>query len=245
VLIAVPFARLSVRRRGRRELIGLDYAARWTTPDPSTPTYKAIKLYRNYDGSKSTFGETSVAASVPNPDELSAFAAVRSDGALTVMVVNKVLSGSTPVTISLAGFAPGVSTQAWQLTAANALARLPDVALSGSTLTTTVPQQSVTLFVVPPASGGANKPPVAAATATPTSGVTPLAVSFDGNGSSDPDGSIALYSWSFGDGATATGVTASHTYASAGTYTAMPASTSSGPLAARRATRASARSGRT
>ena len=28
---------------------------------PSTPTYKAIKMYRNYDGSRSTFGDTSVA----------------------------------------------------------------------------------------------------------------------------------------------------------------------------------------
>ena len=41
---------------------GLDTAARWTTPASSTPTYKAMKMYRNYDGNKSTFGDTSVAA---------------------------------------------------------------------------------------------------------------------------------------------------------------------------------------
>ena len=46
---------------------GLDMAARWTTPAASTPTYKAMKMYRNYDGSKSTFGETSVAAAAPTP----------------------------------------------------------------------------------------------------------------------------------------------------------------------------------
>src|SRR5256885_14148051 len=57
---------------------GLDLAARWTTPDPSTPTYKAIKIYRNYDGAKSTFGETSVLTTVANPDNLSAFSAIRS-----------------------------------------------------------------------------------------------------------------------------------------------------------------------
>ncbi len=51
--------------------------ARWTTPAASTPTYKAMKMYRNYDGNKSTFGDTSVAASTPNPDAVSAFAAVR------------------------------------------------------------------------------------------------------------------------------------------------------------------------
>jgi len=61
----------------------------------------------------------------------------------------------------------------------------------------------------------ANQPPTAAFTATPT----PLAVAVDGSASSDPDGTVTTYSWDFGDGATDTGVTASHTYAAAGTYT--------------------------
>src|SRR4029453_1335075 len=95
---------------------GLDFAARWTTPATSTPTYKAIKLYRNYDGNRSTFGDTSVAATVPNPDNLSAFAAVRtSDGALTIMVISKVLSGTTPVTVNLSNFASAGRAQVWQL----------------------------------------------------------------------------------------------------------------------------------
>jgi hypothetical protein len=34
---------------------GLDMATRWTTPDSSTPTYNSIKMYRNYDGQKSSF----------------------------------------------------------------------------------------------------------------------------------------------------------------------------------------------
>lgn len=41
---------------------------------------------------------------------------------------------------------------------------------------------------------------------------------FNGSGSSDPDGSITIYSWSFGDGTTGSGVTPSHTYAASGTY---------------------------
>jgi len=45
-------------------------------------------------------------------------------------------------------------------------------------------------------------------------------VSFNGSGSSDSDGSITLYAWSFGEGGSSSGVTASHTYSSAGTYTA-------------------------
>ena len=66
------------------------------------------------------------------------------------------------------------------------------------------------------ASGGpVNQPPVAAFTAT-ASGLT---VNVNGSGSSDPDGTIASHSWTFGDGGTATGATASRTYAAGGTYT--------------------------
>jgi hypothetical protein len=128
---------------------GLDMANRWTTPDPSTATYKAMKLYRNYDGKKSTFGDTSVSAVVPNPDNVSAFAAVRStDGALTVMVISKHLSGNTPVTLNLANFGAKGFAQVWQLTASNTITRLADVPFSAGRLTKTLPAQSVTLFVL-------------------------------------------------------------------------------------------------
>ncbi|NUU04870.1 PKD domain-containing protein [Leifsonia sp. C5G2] len=65
------------------------------------------------------------------------------------------------------------------------------------------------------AGGGANQPP----TASFTVGINGLAVSVDGRASSDPDGTISSYAWSFGDGGTASGSTAGHTYAAAGTYT--------------------------
>ena len=65
-----------------------------------------------------------------------------------------------------------------------------------------------------------NKPPTAAATATPTIGTAPITVSFEGSASADSDGSIATYLWTFGDGSTATGKTASHTYTDAGDYPA-------------------------
>ena len=202
---------------------GLDIGARWTTPATSTPTYKAMKMFRNYDGNKSGFGDTSVrATSTANADNLSVFAAERaSDGAVTVMVIAKVLSGSTPVTINLSNFAAGSAAQVWQLTSANAINRLADVAVSGQSLSTSVPAQSVTLFVVPAGGGPVNQPPVANFVATPTSGVAPLTVAFDASLSSDPDGTIASYSWAFGDGGTATGVTASHQYVAAGSYNAV------------------------
>jgi hypothetical protein len=134
---------------------GMDLATRWTTPESTTPTFKAMKMYRNYDGSKSGFGDTSVSTTVPNPDNLSAFGALRtSDGALTIMVVSKVLSGSTPLTINLAGFANRGVAEVWQLTSSNAIQRLTDLSVSPNSLTTSVPAQSITLFVLPPAVNG-------------------------------------------------------------------------------------------
>jgi PKD repeat protein len=68
-----------------------------------------------------------------------------------------------------------------------------------------------------------NKAPVAKASATPTSGTVPLAVSFSSAGSSDADGSIAAYAWDLdGDGQydDSSAQNPSSTYSNAGTYTA-------------------------
>jgi serine protease len=44
-------------------------------------------------------------------------------------------------------------------------------------------------------------------------------LTFDGSGSSDPDGTITSYNWDFGDGTTGEGVTPTHIYVTNGTYT--------------------------
>ena len=68
-------------------------------------------------------------------------------------------------------------------------------------------------------------PPTAVASGAPTSGNAPLAVSFDGSGSSDPDaGDTISYSWDLnGDGTFGDSTVAkpSFTYTSAGTYNAV------------------------
>ena len=69
-------------------------------------------------------------------------------------------------------------------------------------------------------SSGGNNAPSAVASGSPTSGAAPLTVNFTGSGSSDPDSDPLTYSWDFGDSSTATGINVSHTYASAGPYTA-------------------------
>ena len=129
---------------------GLTLATRWTTPDASTPTFKAMQMFRNYDGKRSGFGEISVLDAAPDPDTVSSFASTRrSDGALTVMVINKSPFAPSAVTLSLAHFTPGPAAQVWQLTSANAITRAADAPVTAGALTLSVPAQSVTLFVIP------------------------------------------------------------------------------------------------
>lgn len=59
-----------------------------------------------------------------------------------------------------------------------------------------------------------DQPPVAAF----TSSCTNLACTFDASSSTDPDGTVTGYSWTFGDGGTTTGATPTHAYSSAGSY---------------------------
>lgn len=64
---------------------------------------------------------------------------------------------------------------------------------------------------------GENQPPMANA-GGPYSGTVNQAISFDGSGSTDSDGSVASYAWNFGDGGSGTGATPTHSYTSTGIY---------------------------
>jgi hypothetical protein len=168
---------------------GLDLGERWTTPSAGTPVYNAIKMYRNYDGHDSSFGDTSVGATVPNADQVSAFAALRSsDGALTIMVDNKNLydpthpTATTTITLNVANFAGNGVAQEWQLVASDpgdatqttAITRPSDISYSGGTITVTVPMQSVELFVLEPATQQAAPPAPTGLTAAPSNGQVTL-----------------------------------------------------------------------
>jgi hypothetical protein len=127
---------------------GVDIATRWTAPSPTSVTFKAFQMYRNVDGAKGGFGDRSVRATVPDPDTLSAFAALRSsDGAVTVMVINKDAAAAHTVNLQLA-YASGTTAQRWQLTSANRIQALSSTPVSAARLTDTVPAQSITLYVI-------------------------------------------------------------------------------------------------
>ncbi|MDN3496108.1 PKD domain-containing protein [Planococcus sp. APC 4015] len=89
---------------------------------------------------------------------------------------------------------------------------ISDVAVYGTGLSAA---QVLTHFQRASTSPAVNSPPVAAF----TSQASGLSVAVDGGPSTDPDGSVTAWSWTFGDGGVATGRTATRVYASPGTYT--------------------------
>jgi PKD repeat protein len=98
----------------------------------------------------------------------------------------------------------------------NFTARLTVFDNQGASATTTV------------AIGVANLPPKVVLGLSPENGLPPLSVLLTSAGSVDPDGSIASYAWNFGDGATGSGATVAHTYASQGLYSISLTATDNG-----------------
>ena len=104
---------------------------------------------------------------------------------------------------------PGVRNVPWQtyLTTVDAVE-----ALSGYDLLAALPDEIET------AVESNTQPPIASVTG-PANINEGDSATFNASGSVDPNGTIVSYAWSFGDGGTADGVSAAHTYAQDGTYT--------------------------
>ena len=118
----------------------------------------------------------------------------------------------TSASVTFSGLAPGshtvvLSGVATNCTVASGTSRTASVVAGG----TASASFAVTCTTPPPPP---NQPPTAAF----SSSCTGLTCGFTST-SSDPDGSISSYSWTFGDGGTATSQNPSHTYAAGGTYT--------------------------
>ncbi len=101
---------------------------------------------------------------------------------------------------------------------------LNEPALRARLLSQTIPMGSPNIFgngrlsLFPPTSP--NQSPTAAFTFSPPSPLAGAPVSFNGTNSTDPDGAIVSYAWTFGDGANGSSPTTSHVYATPGSYTA-------------------------
>ncbi len=132
---------------GRQQV---DFANMWSPPAPTDPIAYAFRLYRNYDGQGSHFGDTSVTASSTNQGELSIYGAQRSsDGALTVLVINKT-AAAIDTTLSFANYNTGGSAAVYSYSGANlsAISALGNVSLAPGGLVYNYPAYSATLLVL-------------------------------------------------------------------------------------------------
>jgi PKD repeat protein len=132
------------------------------------------------------------------------------------------VTGTGPTTLRARAWpAAAAEPTTWQVTATDSTAALQGPGTAGvvdylssaapGPLTVGVDDLTVTTTATAPPP---NQPPTAAFTATSDG----LAVALDAGGSTDADGTVVASSWDLGDGSTATGPTATRTYAAAGTY---------------------------
>jgi hypothetical protein len=128
----------------------LDLATLWGPPQYNDPLAFAFRMYRNYDGAGSTFGDLDVSAICADQGKVSAYSAIRrSDGALTLMVVNKAINGQI-CNLNLFGFTPLGKALVYQYSSANlaAIERQPDIEITAAGFSYTFPGSSITLFLL-------------------------------------------------------------------------------------------------
>jgi hypothetical protein len=178
---------------------GLDFANLWTAPAPTDPVAYSFRVYRNYDGAGSQFGNTAVNSTSTDQSQLSVYGAVRStDGALTVLTINKTTS-PIQTSLTLANFNSKSAAAVYTYSNANLnqiVAGSP-VAVSQNAINYNFPAYSITvfLFTTAPSTPAASKTTVTASTSQPTQGqsVTITAAVAPASGSGTPTGSVIFY----------------------------------------------------
>jgi hypothetical protein len=107
------------------------------------PVFGVYKLYSHW-------GTTQVAVDSTDEAVLPAFASLREDGSLVMMVINKDPEQSREVGIKIEGFKPAGQAQVWLQDETHLGDPLPPVAVA-DTFTYTFPPYSATLFILEPA----------------------------------------------------------------------------------------------
>jgi Glycoside hydrolase family 44 len=129
---------------------GLDLATMWGEPQPTQPGAYSFRMYRNYDGAGSRFGDVSVSSASSDQGQLAVYAAQRScDNALTVMVINKTGS-DLAAPLSVAGLHGNSTAQRYTYSPADlhSIVRGDDLAVHSGKVDATYPANSITLLVL-------------------------------------------------------------------------------------------------
>jgi hypothetical protein len=130
----------------------LDFANMWSAPGTQDPIAYAFRMFRNYDGNGSQFGDTSISAVSSDQGSLSIYAAQRSsDNAVTILVINKTTTALTSA-IALANLSLPATAQVYSYSQASltSIAHPSDTAITSGSVSYTFPGYSAVLFVVQP-----------------------------------------------------------------------------------------------
>jgi hypothetical protein len=114
----------------------------------------AYRLYRNYDGAKSTFGNTRVKASTSDSVNSSIYASLQGND-LHIILINKKLTDGLTAAITLTAPIEYISGRAWAFKDGNSTITetAPITAITGGSFTVTVPALSVSHLVLKSSSG--------------------------------------------------------------------------------------------
>jgi Glycoside hydrolase family 44 len=124
---------------------GLDMATAWSAPSVGEAAFGAYVLYRNFDGAGGHF-ESTYARTTVTGTGVAAFGAVGATQA-TVALANENAT-ATGVQLSLGSFPAGANASVYQLGSGSTIVKQPDVALSGGTVSLTLPPTSIAMVVV-------------------------------------------------------------------------------------------------
>ena len=176
----------------------LDFANLWTVPQPTDPVAYSFRLYRNYDGAGAQFGDTSVNSTSTDQAQLSVYGALRnSDGALTVIAINKTTS-PIQTSLTLANFTSNPTAAVYTYSNANLtqIVAATPVAVVSNALNYNFPAYSATVFVFTPqtSSPAATTTTLSASSTQATSGqvITFTAAVAPQSGTGVPTGSLTF-----------------------------------------------------
>jgi hypothetical protein len=136
---------------------GVYLAAYWRFPPKDSPGYYAFKLYTNFDGKGSTFGDKSIPVKVSDDQNISSFAALDTKtGRMRLIIINNNPNKEQQVRLQFPKLLPNQAAYVYQLSAktGNKLqAQNPIAVTEDIELDLMIPAYSATLLDMQPPSG--------------------------------------------------------------------------------------------
>ncbi len=129
---------------------GVALATMWNPPQPTDPIAFSFLLYRNVDNAGHGLGATSVQTASADQGTVSAYGALRSPHALSLVLINKT-AGGLAVPVTVAGQAGSAVAAMYSYTGADltAIHRVANVAFGAGAATVTLPGYSMNMLVLP------------------------------------------------------------------------------------------------